>query len=47
MAHLSADEALIEAFNSGADFHAATASSVFAVAAGRGRPPSSAARSRR
>ncbi|MFY1637679.1 DNA polymerase I [Solwaraspora sp. WMMB335] len=29
MAHLSADAALIEAFNSGADFHAATASSVF------------------
>ena len=31
MAHLSQDEALIEAFNSGADFHAATASSVFGV----------------
>jgi DNA polymerase-1 len=31
MAHLSTDEALIEAFNSGADFHAATASSVFSV----------------
>ena len=31
MAHLSGDEALIEAFNSGADFHAATASSVFTV----------------
>jgi DNA polymerase-1 len=31
MAHLSCDEALIEAFNSGADFHAATASSVFGV----------------
>ncbi|HEY3009001.1 MAG TPA: DNA polymerase I [Micromonosporaceae bacterium] len=31
MAHLSRDEALIEAFNSGADFHAATASSVFSV----------------
>ncbi|MGC5031869.1 DNA polymerase I [Micromonospora sp. DT229] len=31
MAHLSGDEALIEAFNSGHDFHAATASSVFAV----------------
>ncbi len=31
MAHLSKDEALIEAFNSGADFHAATASSVFAI----------------
>jgi DNA polymerase-1 len=31
MAHLSKDEALIEAFNSGFDFHAATASSVFAV----------------
>ncbi|BCJ63277.1 DNA polymerase I [Polymorphospora rubra] len=31
MAHLSKDEALIEAFNSGADFHAATASSVFGV----------------
>jgi DNA polymerase-1 len=32
MADLSADAALIEAFNSGADFHAATASSVFATA---------------
>jgi DNA polymerase-1 len=31
MAHLSQDEALIEAFNSGFDFHAATASSVFGV----------------
>jgi DNA polymerase-1 len=31
MAHLSKDEALIEAFNSGFDFHAATASSVFRV----------------
>ncbi|WP_433386565.1 DNA polymerase I [Micromonospora sp. KLBMP9576] len=31
MAHLSSDEALIEAFNSGADFHAVTASSVFGV----------------
>jgi DNA polymerase I len=31
MADLSKDEALIEAFNSGADFHAATASSVFAI----------------
>ncbi|ASW55964.1 DNA polymerase I [Plantactinospora sp. KBS50] len=31
MAHLSGDAALIEAFNSGADFHAATASSVFTV----------------
>jgi DNA polymerase-1 len=31
MAHLSGDSALIEAFNSGFDFHAATASSVFAV----------------
>ncbi|MGC5051999.1 DNA polymerase I [Micromonospora sp. DT48] len=31
MAHLSADDALIQAFNSGADFHAATASSVFGV----------------
>ena len=31
MAHLSKDEALIEAFNSGADFHAATASSVFTI----------------
>ncbi|MBB5476500.1 DNA polymerase I [Micromonospora parathelypteridis] len=31
MAHLSSDDALIEAFNSGADFHAATASSVFGV----------------
>ncbi|MFY1686669.1 DNA polymerase I [Plantactinospora sp. WMMB782] len=34
MAHLSADTALIEAFNSGADFHAATASSVFGVSVG-------------
>ncbi|HET8661978.1 MAG TPA: DNA polymerase I, partial [Micromonosporaceae bacterium] len=33
MAHLSADEALLEAFRSGFDFHAATASSVFGVAA--------------
>jgi DNA polymerase-1 len=32
MAHMSRDEALIEAFNSGFDFHAATASSVFGVA---------------
>ena len=31
MAHLSRDAALIEAFNSGFDFHAATASSVFNV----------------
>ena len=31
MAHLSKDEALIDAFNSGFDFHAATASSVFGV----------------
>jgi len=31
MAHLSRDEALIEAFNSGFDFHASTASSVFSV----------------
>ncbi|GAA4254707.1 DNA polymerase I [Dactylosporangium darangshiense] len=31
MAHLSKDEALIEAFNSGFDFHASTASSVFSV----------------
>jgi DNA polymerase-1 len=31
MAHLSADEALIEAFSSGHDFHAATASRVFGV----------------
>ncbi|WP_432898833.1 DNA polymerase I [Micromonospora matsumotoense] len=34
MAHLSLDEALIEAFNSGHDFHAATASSVFEVPVG-------------
>jgi DNA polymerase I len=33
MAHLSADEGLIEAFHSGEDFHAATASRVFSVAA--------------
>ncbi|MEH1129489.1 DNA polymerase I [Micromonospora sp. CPCC 206061] len=31
MADLSKDEALIDAFNSGADFHAATASSVFGI----------------
>jgi DNA polymerase I len=31
MAHLSFDDALIAAFNSGADFHAATASSVFRI----------------
>jgi DNA polymerase-1 len=31
MADLSKDEALIDAFNSGADFHAATASSVFTM----------------
>jgi DNA polymerase-1 len=31
MAHLSQDEALIDAFRSGADFHAATASVVFAI----------------
>jgi DNA polymerase-1 len=31
MAHLSHDEALIDAFRSGADFHAATASVVFAI----------------
>jgi DNA polymerase-1 len=34
MAHLSGDDALIDAFNSGADFHAATASSVFGVPVG-------------
>ncbi len=33
MAHLSQDVALVDAFNSGFDFHAATASSVFAVPA--------------
>lgn len=31
MAHLSGDEVLVEAFSSGADFHAATASQVFGV----------------
>jgi DNA polymerase-1 len=31
MADMSKDEALIQAFNSGADFHAATASSVFRI----------------
>src|SRR5690606_13009477 len=31
MAHLSADETLVEAFRSGADFHAVTAASVFDV----------------
>jgi DNA polymerase-1 len=34
MAHLSGDEALIEAFNSGFDFHAATAATVFGVGPG-------------
>lgn len=34
LAHLSGDEGLIEAFTSGADFHAATASRVFGVPAG-------------
>ncbi|XTZ14586.1 DNA polymerase I [Micromonospora echinospora] len=34
MAHLSSDEKLIDAFNSGADFHAVTASSVFGVPVG-------------
>ncbi|MGK5741804.1 DNA polymerase I [Micromonospora sp. URMC 103] len=38
MAHLSSDDALIEAFNSGADFHAATASSVFDVPLGEVTP---------
>lgn len=33
MAHLSGDEALIEAFSSGYDFHAATASRVFGIPA--------------
>jgi DNA polymerase-1 len=33
MAHLSADQGLIEAFQSGFDFHAATAANVFGVAA--------------
>ncbi len=31
LAHLSGDEGLIEAFNSGADFHASTASRVFGI----------------
>ncbi|MGN9804079.1 DNA polymerase I [Micromonospora sp. L32] len=38
MAHLSSDDALIEAFNSGHDFHAATASSVFGVPVGEVTP---------
>ncbi|MEU8392831.1 DNA polymerase I [Micromonospora sp. NPDC048842] len=38
MAHLSSDDALIDAFNSGADFHAATASSVFGVPLGEVTP---------
>ncbi|RZU77112.1 DNA polymerase I [Micromonospora kangleipakensis] len=38
MAHLSSDDALIEAFNSGHDFHAATASSVFSVEVGAVTP---------
>jgi DNA polymerase-1 len=38
MAHLSHDEALIDAFNSGFDFHAATASSVFSIGIGEVLP---------
>ncbi|GAA4219058.1 DNA polymerase I [Actinocatenispora rupis] len=38
MAHLSGDEALIEAFNTGADFHAATAARVFSVPAAEVTP---------
>src|SRR5260370_15159201 len=38
MAHLSGDEALIAAFESGHDFHAATASRVFGPAPGEGGP---------
>ena len=38
MAHLSGDAALVEAFNSGFDFHAATASSRLRRAARRRRP---------
>ena len=33
MAHVSDDSGLIDAFNSGADFHSVTASRVFGVAA--------------
>jgi len=38
LAHLSADEGLIEAFTSGADFHAATAARVFGVPAAEVTP---------
>ncbi len=38
LAHLSADEGLIEAFTSGADFHAATAARVFGVPVDRVEP---------
>jgi len=38
LAHLSGDPGLIEAFTSGADFHAATASRVFGVAVGEVTP---------
>ena len=39
MAHLSGDEALIEAFRSHHDFHAETAARVFGVDAARGHGP--------
>ena len=38
MAHLSADEKLVEAFRAGRDFHAVTAASVFGVPAGEVTP---------
>ena len=47
MAHLSEDAALIEAFHSGEDLHAFTASRVFGVEPGDGHPRSSGPRSRR
>ena len=47
MADLSGDAALMAAFESGHDFHAATASRVFGVEPDRRRAPSSGPRSRR
>ena len=47
MAHVSDDAGLIEAFNSGEDFHSVTASRVFEVAADEVTRRRSARRSRR
>ncbi len=43
MAHLSEDEALLEAFGSGADFHTITASRVFGLPRTRSTPSSAPA----